>query len=72
METKFGERLARHIGDRTTMQVAAKVTVLGYDCTKENVQRWLDGDGMPRAEAIPYLARALDCTADALLGTNDV
>lgn len=72
MKTKFSERLTRHMGTTTPVQVAARVTVLGYDCTKENVQRWLDGDGLPRADAIPYLARALECTTDDLLGTDDV
>ena len=73
METtlQFKDKLAELMGDMPAITLASKIREQGIICTEAAVSRWLSGDRMPRSETISYIARALDCTPNDLLGFSD-
>lgn len=48
--------------------VSVKKLAVELNVSQQAVGKWERGEGMPRAELLPKLADALNCTIDALFG----
>lgn len=68
---EFKDILARFMGDTPSVVVAGRMCEMGFTISKEAVDTWLSGTREPQSKAIPFIARALDCTPNDLLGFGE-
>src|SRR3990167_5778208 len=66
----FPENLKRLMAERNWRNVHMTVELekAGYLTTSWAVDRWLEGLNSPRFDAVPYLAKVFDVSADELFG----
>lgn len=68
MKSGFSERLKESIQDRgITQRMLATLT----GTTEVSISRWANGSRLPNADALYRLCKALDVSADYLLGLSD-
>lgn len=65
---EFKDKLAKFMGDTPPVVVAGRMCEMGFSVSEAAVATWIAGTREPQSGAIPYLARALDCTPNDLLG----
>jgi len=53
------------------VSLAGLVTSTGYRTSESTAKRWMDGDITPRAEALPFIAKALSCDISDLYDETD-
>lgn len=66
----FPENLKRLMAERNWRNVHLTVELekAGYLTTSWAVDRWIEGANSPRFDAVPYLAKVFDVSADELFG----
>lgn len=68
---EFKDRLSRFMRDVPAVVLAARLCEMGFSTTADAVNKWIVGSREPRSEAILYIARALGCTPNDLLGFEE-
>jgi len=68
MKERFSDRLKQSIQDRGITQ---RMLATLIDTTEQSVSRWANGNRTPNADMLYRMCKALDVSADYLLGLSE-